>query len=614
MFNSKKYKIKDVISRSLIISSVATLAIALVGSVYFNRSSMQILKESNLKREKQLLSNFLVPAITIADMMEVRRLLSLASDKTEKFAVIDNSGNILIPSYDDFNLVKKFYINKSKSLDCSIVKNGYQVVNGYELWIHCSPLITSDIDNKRLVGLLISYSSYSSLWFSSLMFYFFGLAVLSLLLNAIWFRRILQKRLLSPLTILGSKIIEISRSPFNSTARLDEIEYLPYEINEIKNAFQDVLTYLQIEYQQRTESEKKSALLDQAAHVVHDIRSPIAAMEMSLYMLAQNVSSENISILKVAVQSIRDIANNLLDKYRGNQQAKYLSNEILSSSTDDENIPRPFLFHSLIEQVVSQKRYEWLQNKCKLIFTYVSAAKSIWIDAVPSDVKRMISNLLNNAIEACVAEPKIEVQLNKINNVLELRIIDNGVGMRPEKMEDCLNGESSKHAGKGLGLTGAKEYMDRIKGKLVLTSQLNAGTTVTLTFIINNQPSWYPSQICLSQCESVVVLDDDTAMQTLWFHRLQSYSVKIYLFSKYEEAFRWLDQHRECLDKMVFLVDYELSDRSVNGLHLLKHFNIKQQSYLITSHAEEVNIQREINEMGIWLIPKTLAGDMPISL
>lgn len=611
---SARIKIKNIIGRSLIVSSILTLAIALIGSVYFNRSGLQMLRENNLKREQQLLSNFLVPAITIADMMEVRRLLSLASDANEKFAVIDNSGNILIPNYDDFNLVKQSYQNKSSLPDCHTVRTGYQIIKGNKLWINCSSMMTNDIENKHPVGVLISYSQYPSLWFSSLVFYFFGLAMLSLLLNAIWFRRVLHKRLLNPLTTLGSKIIEIARSPVNSSARLEGVEHLPYEINEIKNAFQSVLTHLQAEYQQRTESEKKSALLDQAARVAHDIRSPIAAMEMSLHMLVKDISSENILIMRMAVQSVRDIANNLLAKYRDNQQEQNSLNGYSLSNADDQNIARPILICSLIEQVISQKRYEWLQNKCELICTYSPAAKSVWINVAPGEVKRMISNLLNNAIEACMHEAQIEVQLNKVNNELELRIIDNGVGMPIVKMKHFLNGESSKHAGKGLGLSGAKQYKESIGGKLLLASQLNEGTTATLTFLIDSLPIWYPNHICLSQHDTVIVLDDDIAMQTLWFHRLQNFAVKIHLFSKYEETLHWLERHREDLDKMILLVDYELSDKSVNGLMLLNHFKVKQRGYLISSHAEQVFLQNEAGKMGVWLIPKTLASDISIAL
>lgn len=608
----KNSHIKNIIGRSLLVSSILTLTIALIGSIYFNRSGLQMLRESNLKKEQQLLSNFLVPAIAIADVMEVRRLLGLASDKNDKFAVIDNSGDILISNYEDFSLVRKSYIGQIKSINCSMVKTGYQLINDQKFWINCFPLVANDFEGKHNVGILISYSSYFSFWFSSLVFYFFGLALLSLLLNALWFRRVLHKRLLNPLTALGSKIVEIARSPFGSEACLEEVRDLPHEINEIKNAFQNVLAHLQLEYQQRTESEKKSALLDQAARVAHDIRSPIAAMEMSLHMFAKEVSSEDILIMKMAIQSVRDIANNLLSKYRDNQLDA--SKEVMSSASDDYNVLRPVLLCSLIEQVISQKRYEWLQNKCELTFNYESKVKSVWINVVPNDVKRMMSNLLNNAIEACMESPKIDVRLNEINNYLVLCIIDNGLGIPFEKIDKVLGGESSKHTGKGLGLAGAKQYMESIGGTLSLASTLNKGTAITLTFKINAKPIWYPKNICLSSYETIIVLDDDTAMQALWIHRLQSYPIKLRLFSKYEEAFQWMENNIESLDKTIFLIDYELSEESITGLDLLKYFNVSQNGYLVTSYAEEVKIQKEIEEMRIWLIPKTLTSDISIQI
>lgn len=614
IFKFQGLRIKNIIGRSFIFSSVFTLSIALVGSLYFNNSGLQILRKNNLQREQQLLSNFLVPAITISDMMEVRRLLSLASDTNEKFSVIDDSGNILMPNYDDFYLVKLSYQNQSILPDCNAVKTGYQIINGHKLWINCSTLITNGVDKKQSVGILISFSPYPSLWFSSLVFYFFGITVISLLLNIILFRRVLHKRLLNPLTTLGARIIEVSRSPFNCSGYFDGIKDLPYEINEIKNAFQGVLTHLQAEYQQRTESEKKSALLDQAARVAHDIRSPIAVMEMNLYVLAQDISKEKILMMQRAVQSVRDIANNLLEQYRDNLQEKGLLDGAALPPHDDLNVTRPILLYSLIEQITSQKRYEWLQKSSELTFIFMPTAKSAWIDVVPGEVKRMISNLLNNAIEACENYAKIQVQLNKANNVLELRITDNGVGIPAEKIGRFLDGESSKHTGKGLGLSGATQYMESVGGKLILTSQPEKGTTVTLTFIIDTHPFWYPDKIYLSQNDSVIVLDDDVAMQALWFHRLESYPVKIHLFTHYGEAASWIKQNQDHLDKMILLVDYELAEKSFNGLMLLKHFNVNHRGYLITSHAEEVNIQKEAEKMGIGLIPKTLAGEIPISL
>jgi anti-sigma regulatory factor (Ser/Thr protein kinase) len=336
-------------------------------------------------------------------------------------------------------------------------------------------------------------------------------------------------------------------------------------------------------------------------------------MEMSLHILSQGISKEKILIMQMAVQSVRDIANNLLEKYRDNQQEeKGLNSTIISN--DDLNIERPILLYSLIEEITSQKRYEWLQKSCELSFSFMPSAKSVLINVKPADVKRMVSNLLNNAIEAaCDNCAKIHVQLDKVNHFLELRIIDNGIGIPAEKISRFLNGESSKHAGRGFGLSGAKQYMDTLGGKLQLSSQPGKGTTVMLNFIINPHPVWYPDQINLTENDNVVVLDDDVAMQTLWFHRLQSYPVKIHLFTKYNDAFTWIKNNVMVIDKIVLLVDYELAEKSLNGLTLLQHFNVQRHGYLVTSHADEIHIQKEVEKLGVWLIPKTLSCGIPIS-
>jgi signal transduction histidine kinase len=599
-------------SHSFVLSSVFTLAIALIGSIYFNSSGLQILHNKNLQREQELLSNFLVPAVLISDGTEVRKLLSLASDANEKFIVIDRSGNILMPNYEDFSTIKKNISGHISFNDCDNVKTGYQIINGIKTLVSCSALSVNGVDKKQSVGVLVSLSQRPSVWFSSLVFYFFGVVVISLLINIIWFRRVLNQTLLNPLMKLAGKTINIARSPFNCSSGLDGIKGLPKEINEIKNAFKSVLLNLQEQHQQRTESEKKSALLDQAARVAHDIRSPLASMEANLHILMKDISKEKLKMMSLAIQSVRDISNNLLEKYRTRPDAPQVKS--ILNERDDTNIVRSFLLFSLIDQVVSQKRYEWLNKSCELIFDFSPESKSKWVKAAPSEFKRMISNLLNNAIEACDGKvARIHLTLSVEGGYLELSIADNGMGIPEDMLESYLNGESSKHSGEGLGLSTAKKYIKSIDGQIDISSTLNKGTTVLLK-VIHSDPVWYPEQILLAKDDEVVILDDDAAMQSLWAHRLENYPVNIHLFNNYNDAENWITSNLDRHDKIVLLVDYELSSESTNGLMLLKQYGLSSDSYLITSHAEEFSIQKEVAKSKIKLIPKLLANDIPIKL
>lgn len=611
---NRNSSIKNIISHSFVLSSFVTLALALVGSIYFNISGLQILHNKNLQREQELLSSFLVPAISISDGTEVRKLLSLASDANEKFIVIDSSGNILMPNYEGFSDIKKSISNDINNVsDCHSINTGYQFINGKKTLVSCSQLSIDEMDKKQNEGVLISLSQHPSVWFSSLVFYFFGVVVISLLINIFWFRRILNNTLLDPLMKLAGKTINIARSPFDCGSSLDSIIDLPKEINEIKNAFKSVLLNLQEQYHQRIESEKKSALLDQAARVAHDIRSPLASMEANLHILMKDISKEKLKMINIAIQSVRDISNNLLEQYRSRQVDIPYDRNVLNKQ-DDANIVRFISLFSLVDQVISQKRYEWLNKSCELTFDFSSESKLMWVKAAPAEIKRMISNLLNNAIEACDGKfARIHLTLSVVDNYLALSIKDNGIGIPADMIESYLNGLSSKHSGEGLGLSNAKKYITSINGEIGISSILNNGTTVLLKFLHSN-PAWYPDQILLSENDIVVILDDDAAMQSLWMHRLESYPVKINLFSNYDDTEKWIKNNLNQHNKLVLLVDYELSSETKNGLMLLRQYSFENNSYLVTSHADEYYIQNEIDKLKINLIPKLLVNEVPIKL
>jgi signal transduction histidine kinase len=212
-----------------------------------------------------------------------------------------------------------------------------------------------------------------------------------------------------------------------------------------------------------TEFENESELSNLAARAAHDIRSPIAVMEIGLQMIEPCISKKDLMMFKMAIQRVRDVTNNLLDSHRSG----HISNSVL--------------IKPILEQVISLKRYEWQERDCELIFSHNLSVELARVNVVSSEVNRILSNLLNNAIEACKRNAKIEVCANKVNEFIEIIITDNGMGISSEKIKKYLNGESSKHIGMGYGLSSAKQYMENHGGKLLLKSQLGVGTTIILS-------------------------------------------------------------------------------------------------------------------------------------
>lgn len=608
LFNSEKLGINAVLTRSFLLSGIVVIIVTIVGAIYIDNRNLQILSQANMQKTHEVLSDFLVPDISIMDIVDARRVLSLVSDKNEIFAVVNRSGDIILPDYQAINLVKSVY--RGNPVSCHGIQGKYQFYQGYNYSVSCSVLQYKDLSQTKTVGILISFSKKPVWEISTLAYYFFGLVLLSLLLITIWFRSVLHKRLVKPLVMLGTTIVEAARSPLEHEVSMEDIKHSPSEIKAIKDSFHDVLMHLKYEYAQRIDTEKKIAMFDVAARVAHDIRSPLAVMEMNLHLLGKDVPKYKTIMLHEAAQSLRDISNNLLDRYR-NENYSLDTAENLTKEQNTDYVVRPVLFHSLIESVISQKRHEWQDSNCLLEFIPDAKAKMLWVKIAPNEMRCVLSNLLNNAFEAITSNGKIVVTIELVDTLICLSIADNGCGIPLDKINDVLSGVSLKHSGKGIGLSSAKTYILSLGGKLEIHSS-GHGSIVFIKIQQSMKPEWFPSGINLYHSNSVIVIDDDPAMLSLWQHRLSEYNVVINKFLSIDDAKAWMNTNVVSA-LPTYLIDYELSG-SESGLDFLKSFKLNQNAYLVTSHADDIAIQNAATSVGVWLLPKAVASDIGISI
>ena len=221
----------------------------------------------------------------------------------------------------------------------------------------------------------------------------------------------------------------------------------------------------------RIEATRKKALLDMAAHVAHDILSPIAVMEASVSVLPKNVPDHQINIHKDAIQCVRNIANNLLIRYR-------------DQDSGDDNIDdtQPILLSAILQYVIDMKMKEWHDNPCNLMFEIHPDASACTINTSSMSIIRALSNLLNNSYESLNDRREIRVCLSIMNTDIRLLITDSGCGIPADKIDDAMNGISFKKGGTGLGLSSAKNYIERMGGKFKLSSTNNKGTKILITW------------------------------------------------------------------------------------------------------------------------------------
>ena len=110
--------------------------------------------------------------------------------------------------------------------------------------------------------------------------------------------------------------------------------------------------------------------------------------------------------------------------------------------------------------------------------------EACWIDADPTRIGQVVTNLLTNAIKYAPKAPLISVKLTKGLGVVTCIVHDDGPGIAPEQQASLFKrfsritsalGETSQ--GLGLGLYLVAQLVERHGGRILVESEEGKGTT-----------------------------------------------------------------------------------------------------------------------------------------
>jgi signal transduction histidine kinase len=123
------------------------------------------------------------------------------------------------------------------------------------------------------------------------------------------------------------------------------------------------------------------------------------------------------------------------------------------------------------------------------IRTELNGSDGMWLDS--SLLRKVIVNLLSNAIKYSGAGSLIRVRGHWQQGELTLSIADQGVGIAPADQEHLFERffrakNAANMPGTGLGLHIVGRYVELMGGCVHLHSELNQGTTVSLTLPYEN--------------------------------------------------------------------------------------------------------------------------------
>ncbi|HBS52045.1 MAG TPA: hypothetical protein DEA62_03570, partial [Coxiellaceae bacterium] len=358
----------------------------------------------------------------------------------------------------------------------------------------------------------------------------------------------------------------------------------------------------------KTKLHEQEKFRKNANQVAHDIRSPLTSLAIIAESCKHIPEADRITLRKIAA-SIGDIANNLSTRYKPDDPQTHTAGQIV------QLIPVSLA----LSEILSEKKYQYKHSSVKFVYFCEKDANFAFIKVEPIEFKRMISNLVNNAVEAFEGKTcKVDLELKLDDKFVEIIIKDNGKGIPKDILDKIMCNipvTSGKKDGSGIGLTQVCDTLQRNHGKLSIDSKIGKGAKITLAFPKVETPVWIAEKIKLNKGDTIVVLDDDESIHHAWEARLEPYKsdLKLKHFTSGKGTIDFINAS-VAKDKIFLLSDFELINQDLNGLQVIEQTSMYESSILVTSHYADQSVHNLAIRVGIKILPKQLASEVPIEI
>jgi signal transduction histidine kinase len=215
--------------------------------------------------------------------------------------------------------------------------------------------------------------------------------------------------------------------------------------------------------------DKISVAGETAAGLAHEIRNPLAVMNMLVSSLEQEFEQEDprredARVIRENIEHIHRLVENLLDVARLRPP-----------------LPQPVDLRNTIQSALNFLDLKFSRHQIKIIRRFEADLPLANVD--PGRILQVLINLLQNAIEAIGSRGEIEISLSRAEEKdrLALCIHDDGPGIKSEAYKRLFEPfNTTKESGVGLGLSIVKRIVEDHHGTISVRTSTQQGTTFTL--------------------------------------------------------------------------------------------------------------------------------------
>jgi len=291
------------------------------------------------------------------------------------------------------------------------------------------------------------------------------------------------------------------------------------------------------------------------ANMSHEIRTPMnAILGFTRLLLEKEMLDEDKEMLEIIMNSgenLLALINDILDF------SKIEANEIDLSSVK-VNLPLFFesigdLFHIQIKQKNLEFQLSLSENLPEIVF------------GDENRIRQVIINIIGNAIKF-TDKGSIKVIVDWINNTLDIRVSDTGIGIPRDKLQEIFSpfkqSESSmdrKYEGTGLGLAISIKLTELMGGTVLVESREGEGST----FIINiPMDEWKDTnQLCNADQSEEKIENNSRSIVEGWIKKVKDDEI---LLSIVKDAIVSLPRQIKRLEK-------EIKNKKTEGIRAVSH-------------------------------------------
>lgn len=319
--------------------------------------------------------------------------------------------------------------------------------------------------------LLISPIKNSEDFLTTILFYIFGVGSLAVVLT--WFlSHFLSRSIIKPLVSMKESAAAMAKGDYSNQVVVkgeDEVAELGNSLNSLAR---DLSAF--VDKTERMEQLRR----DFVANVSHELRTPITIIRGYNEAMLDGTITEPEKMERYRTL-IRDETIRL----------EHLVRELLDISRLQarvEKIEDKVPLGSIVKEVVEKLNVKAEEREVTI---HVDVEEDCYINGIGNRLIQLVMILADNAVKYSKFGGNVFLSVKKIQDKISLIVADDGIGIAPEEQDfiwERFYKVDKSHAkaagGSGLGLSIAKEIIEIHQGQFFLSSELNKGTKIEVSF------------------------------------------------------------------------------------------------------------------------------------